>query len=303
MTAAPGVKVYLLPLVDVNWVNFAPMDRKKNFLHDPPPVNQCAAEVERCVEEMRHTVGGKVVFTVHSGTYCRKAFYEEPFLSYYRRAVGYGMEIAIHTHEEIAGKGTRNAEQGHMKGVILERKAELLKAGITPTTYRGGHFGYLEYLTPFLEQEGLLIDLSCAPGFNKPAWDAVWVDASFSAYYLCPENRTHMKCQHGASKVLEVPLGADGLGSENTNYLYNEESDDENLARVWDAIAHRADTEGNPQIVHMLFHSSSMGIPKYVDRFRRFIEYARKKGGLCVTPSEAKRIYDSGASASGQAKR
>jgi hypothetical protein len=73
--------------------------------------------------------------------------------------VRYGGEVAVHTHEEIAGKGTRNADQAYMKALIRERKADLLAAGITPTDYRGGHFGYLEYLTPFLEQEELLVDL------------------------------------------------------------------------------------------------------------------------------------------------
>jgi hypothetical protein len=92
--------------------------------------------------------------------------------------------------------------------------------------------------------------------------------------------------------VLEIPLGADGLGSANTNYLCTEESDDENLRRVWDAIVRRAESEGKPQFVHMLYHSSSMGIPKFVDRFRRFIDYAAKHEGAFVTPSEAKRLYD-----------
>jgi hypothetical protein len=63
MAAIDGTKVYQLPLVDVNWVNFAPMYPSKNYLHDAPPVEQCANEIDQCVEEMRNTVGSKIVYT------------------------------------------------------------------------------------------------------------------------------------------------------------------------------------------------------------------------------------------------
>lgn len=285
-------RVYLVPLIDVNWANFAPLDPKKNYLAERPPIEKCASEVERCVEEMKDFLEGKFVFSVHTGTYCRKAFYEEPFLGFYRKAVAGGAEICVHTHEERAGNGTLNQDRNHMRRVIRDRKRDLMEAGVTPNSYRGGHFAYMEYLTPFLEEEGLLIDLSSAPGVDKPAWDAVWVGAPFSAYYLCPENRSHGECGHPKSRVLEIPLGSDGLGSENINYFYVEESNDESLKGVWKALLGNGEAEGRPQFVHSLFHTSSMSMPEYVDRFRRFIEFARKNGGVLVAPSEAKRIYD-----------
>jgi hypothetical protein len=287
-----GESVYLVPLVDVNWVQFAPMDAKKGYLAEPPPVEQCAEEVDRCIDEFRNLSDGKVVYSVHSGTYCRRAFYEEPFLSHYRRAIVAGGEICLHTHEEIAGKGTRNAEQDHMKRMILDRNADLNAAGIEATSYRGGHFAYMSYLTPFLESLDVLIDFSAAPGFNQPAWDAVWTGAPFSAFYLNRANHLAAPRNGETSKVLEIPLGVDGIGSEPVNQLYTDESTLEDLKRVWATIRGRAATSGQPQFVHLLFHSSSMGRPDVLERFRRFMDHVAKNGARFCNPTEAKAAFD-----------
>lgn len=289
--------INLVPLVDVNWVQFAPMDPKKGYLAEPPPVEQCAREIERCVEEFENLSGGKVVYAVHSGTYCRRAFYEEPFLSYYRKAMTGGAEICLHTHEEIAGQGTRNAEQDHLKRIILDREADLKAAGIRPTSYRGGHFAYMSYLTPFLESRGIDIDFSAAPGFNQIGWDAVWINAPFSAFYLDRNDHLRPARPDTASTVLEIPLGADGRGTEPVNYLYTDESTLEDLKRVWATIGGRAESSGQPQFVHLLFHSSSMGRPDVLERFRRFMDHVARSGARFCNPSEAKRRHDAALSA------
>lgn len=291
MAQAHPAKVYLVPLIDVNWANFAPSDPAKNYLHDAPPLEQCAVDVEQAVAMLKDLTDGKAVLTIHSGTYCRTGFYEEPFLSLYRRAVAQGAELAVHPHEEVAGVGGRLKEQEHVKGVIRERKADLIRAGLPATCYRGGLNAYMNYLTAVLEEEELLIDFSCAPGFNQPKWDAVWAGAPRSAWYLAAEN--YQRASAGPrSKVLEIPLGADGLGEAPINYLYTEESDDENLRRVWEAILTQADRAQRPQFVHILYHTSSMGIPKFRDRFASFMTYAASHQGVFVTPAEAKRLYD-----------
>ena len=282
--------VYLVPLVDVNWFEFAPMDANRGFIAEPPPVAKCADEVAACVDEFRALSDGKVVYAVHSGTYCRRAFYEEPFLSEYRRAIAAGGEVCLHTHEEIAGKGTRNSESDHVLQVIRDRKADLDHAGITATSYRGGHFAYMDYLTPFLEAERIWIDFSAAPGFNKPAWDAVWTDAPFSAFYLNRENHLRPAANGEASTVLEIPLGADGSGTDPVNYLYTDESTLDDLKRVWDLIRQRATRQ--PQFVHSLFHSSSMSRPEVLEKFRRFMDHVAKNGGRFVNPTEAKSAFD-----------
>jgi hypothetical protein len=291
MLALKETGVFLVPLIDVNWENFAPMFAERNYIAEAPPLDLCAEDVDKTVDEFRTLVDGKCVFAVHSGTYCRKAFYEEPFLEFYRRAVKNGGEICVHTHEEIAGKGTRNHDQDHVTRVIRERKADLVNAGITPTSYRGGHFAYMEYLTPLLDAEELLVDFSCAPEFNEPRWDAVWVGSPFSAYYLCPDDRVKTDCAT-PSRVLEIPVAADGLGWSPTNYLYTDESNDEDLRRVWQAVRDRAEKEGAPQVVDMIFHSSSMHRPEIVERLRSFMDHVASHGATFVTPLEAKQIYD-----------
>lgn len=287
--------VYMVPLVDVNWVDFGPMDPSRNYIAEPPPVEQCAREVDACIDEFRNLSDGKVVYAVHSGTYCRKAFYEEPFLSHYKRAIASGGEICLHTHEEIAGKGTRNSEADHVTRMILDRKADLERAGISPSSYRGGHFAYMTYLTPLLEELGVRIDFSAAPGFNQPAWDAVWTGAPFSSFYLDRANHLAPPSKAGASKVLEIPLGADGVGTDPVNYLYTDESTLDDLKRVWQVVRDRGAREGRPQIVHSLYHSSSMGRPEVLDKFRQFMDHAAKNGGRFVNPTEAKALHDAGA--------
>lgn len=284
--------VMLVTNVDISWVNFLPLNRERNYLAEPPPLDQCASEVDQVVQEMIDRVDGNFVFNVHSGTYCRTGFYEEPFLSSYRKAVDHGAELAVHTHEEIAGIGTRNLDQEHVTTVILERKGDLVRAGLKPTCFRGGHFAYADYLTPLLEREGLTIDLSSAPGYDQPTWPAVWTGAPRTGHYLCRHDHAASSCQGEESTVFEIPLGWDGLGTSAKNYLWIEESTLDDLCRVWDAIVGRARASAEMQVVHVLFHTYSLGIPDFLERYRRFVDHASRHGAEFVAPSEAKRRFD-----------
>lgn len=289
--------IHLVPVIDVNWVNFGPMDARRSYIAEPPPLEQCAEEVERCVYEFINLTGGKAAYSVHSGTYCRTGFYKEPFLSSYRKAIAAGAEVSVHTHEEIAGKGTRNAEEDHMKGVIMDRQADFAAAGITAHSYRGGHFAFRNYLPAFLETRGLTVDFSAAPGFNQPWWDAVWTGAPFSAFYLNRDNHLAPSTPATASGVLEIPLGADGLGEDVINYLYTDESNLDDLKRVWKTVAERGEKEGKPQFIHLLYHSSSMGRPEVLERLRRFVDFIGKNGAKFESPREAKANFDTLAAA------
>jgi len=233
---------------------------------------------------------------VHSGVYNRDGFYREPFLGMLRRAVAGGGELCIHTHEETVGQGTRNRDEGHMLAVIRDRLADLRAAGLGATSYRGGHYAYCDYLTPALERYGLAIDFSSAPGLDRPDWDATWAGAPTSAHYLAYGAHAAMPTPANRSRVLEIPLGADGTGKGNRSFLYTEEADDEDLRRVWSAIVKRAEA-GAPQCVHILFHSMSLGMPHFLDRFRRFMDHAARHGAAFVAPTEAKRRIDAMAQA------
>ncbi|MCO5092151.1 hypothetical protein [Bosea sp. (in: a-proteobacteria)] len=287
MTTEP--LVYFVPLVDVTWANFAPLSPERDYIAEPPPLDVCAREVEACVDEMISLTGGKAVYAVHSGYYNRRGFYEEPFLGFFRKAVAHGAEICLHTHEEIARQGTMNADEAHMLKVIRDRRAELEAAGLQAKSYRGGHFAYLDYLTPALEGEGVCVDFSSAPGLDRPSWDARWGGAPLSAHYL--RYGGHAGLDGPVSSILEIPLGADGLGGEIENMLYTEAGEDGRLERVWEHILERGRWQG-PQFVHILFHTSSLGMPHYLDRFRRFMDHTVRTGASLVTPMQAKAAYD-----------
>ena len=81
---------------------------------------------------------GNFAVAIHTGTYCRDSFTEEPFLSIWHQVERIGGELLIHTHEEIAAKGTLNSNEQHMKKVIYRQfdrlKSANLRSGISRRT-------------------------------------------------------------------------------------------------------------------------------------------------------------------------
>jgi hypothetical protein len=284
--------VYLVPSLDVCWANFAPMRAYRDFVAEPPPVVRCAEELAAVVEQLGAFLEGQYALAVHTGTYNRNAFYQEPFLEQYRRAAAQGAGIAIHPHEEIRAKGTGHISADYMRAKVRERKAELLAAGVTPTAYKGGHFSYPAYMTGILDDEDILVDLSSAPGYTEPLCDAQWTGAPLDGGYLSLEDPTWPEGKGTLSRVFEVPLGNDGQNADDINTLYNEKSDLENLVRVWTAIRKRAEATGRPHFVHYLFHNTSIAEERWLDQFRRLIDHARADAGMIVSPLAAKQAYD-----------
>lgn len=132
-------RVYLVPIIDVNWLTFAPFDPARGFRIDPPDVEQSLRDLDLLIGEMSGLTDGKFVLTPHSGTYCRTAYYEGEMLDLYARAVAGGGEVAIHLHEEIKGAGTRFGEEAHVTAMFRDCHARLTGAGLQPLSYRGGH--------------------------------------------------------------------------------------------------------------------------------------------------------------------
>jgi len=282
-------RVYVVPLIDVNWLVYAPFDPGRNFRVDPPDIPQATAFTRQLVAEMQNMTDGKFILTPHSGTYCRTGLYEGEILEIYADAVRAGGELAVHLHEEIKGAGTRYAEWDHCKAVFEDCKTRLESVGITPVAYRGGHNAYHPFMNRMLEENEIYVDYSCAPGMNRPDREAIWTYAGLSAEYL-PENiRAPWEGQR-RSNVLEIPIGCDGQGSEYANLLHVEMSGLDNLLRVWDAIVTRAEERGEAQIVHVLFHTASVGVPEWMERYRRFLDIVPNRRGQFVTTVEAKEL-------------
>lgn len=281
--------VYLVPYLDGDWLGYGPLDPGVDYGLLPPNEREIIANFETALGFWREHTGGKVVFGAHSGTYCRELFYSPPMLERYHALATNGGEIAVHPHEERVRSGHFIDDLEHMRFIISWKRAQLQDAGIRPTALRIPYNGYVAGLTRIAEDNELLVDLSGAPGFFREAWKADWRGAPTSAWWLdydkpadgdAPPDRR--------SRVLEVPLGADGAG----HYLYNEVTPLEELVRIWDAIAARAEREG-PQMVYLLSHLHAMGDPELMERLGSFLSHARAHGGAFLTPSEAYQRYPS----------
>jgi len=292
MSNLPDASVYMVPLIDVNWLTFAPFDPGRDFRVDPPKVEQSIGETRELCGILKDLTDGKSVLTPHSGTYCRIAYYEGEIVEVYKESIANGGELAIHLHEEIKGEGTRFGEYDHIRTVFLECKKRYEDAGLSANSYRGGHYAYAGFMNDLLEENGIHMDFSCSPGLHEPTREAVWDNARFSGYYLPKDPRGKIDGSEAMSKVFEIPMGSDGLGTQYENILHVEQSELENLQRIWSVIARRAETEGRVQIVHSLFHSGSMGRQEYVERYKRFLNFTAENGGVFVTPSEAKKFFD-----------
>ncbi|MBE6990360.1 MAG: hypothetical protein E7426_06415 [Ruminococcaceae bacterium] len=288
-------KVYFVPVVDISWKELGPLNPRKNYSCPPPPLEKCAAEADGIVDLYKKLLGGKLNFTVYTGTYCRDDFTAEPFNTIWRRCVDNGGEILVHTHEEIARVGTRNNEEPHMREVIRRQYDRMKAAGIQPAGFRGGLYGYANFLTPLMEELDLTADLTAAPGVHKPDRAAEWEGVPYTAWRLCRTDKRHVDCDcNDLSRVVEIPLGGDGLGTENENYLYVDYdlSSLENAKRIWDCVLARYEASGKPQMIHTLFHTFSMSDPAMVERYSRFSEYMLSTGGVPVNATEARDIFE-----------
>lgn len=283
-------RVYVVPLIDVNWLVFAPFDPGRNFRVDPPNVPQSILDTRALLGEMSTLTDGKFILSPHSGTYCRTGYYEGEMLEVYREAVTMGGELSVHLHEEIKGVGTRYAEPGHMAEMFRDCKKRLLDAGINPVAYRGGHYAYHPLMNALLEDEEVLVDYSCAPGMNKPDREAIWTHASYTADMIPADVRAPWQGQQRSS-ILEIPIGSDGEGEAYGNLLHVEMNELDNLMRIWDVIVARAESEGRPQIIHSLFHTASVGVPEWMERYRQFLDLLPRRHGQFVTTAEAKALH------------
>ena len=140
--------------------------------------------------------------------------------------------------------------------MFADCKQRLEAAGIEPVAYRGGHYAYHPLMNRLLADNGIFIDCSCCPGLNEPSREAIWVAAEQCAYYL-PENPRLPTGGQERSPVLEIPIGSDGAGSAYKNILHVEQSELENLQRIWAVLLARGDQEQRQQVVHCLFHTGS----------------------------------------------
>lgn len=284
--------VYLVPYMDGAWADYDPLSPEVGFSAPPFDLDEVTGNMTRALDLMDELAGGKFVFGVHTGVYCREAFYQEPLLSHYHELVRRGGELALHPHEEIVGEGTIVSSTRHMEKIITEKTAQLRAAGLEPSSYRGGYCAYAPAVTELLERVGIHVDLSAAPGQHNELWSEYWEDASPSAYYLCRDDPFHGACEHTKSTVLEIPMGWDGAGSSWAENYLNEDSTLDSMRRTWDRILERADRSGEPQVVYFMTHLFAVANETLLERCTGILRHAVANRGRIVTPTEAKAAVD-----------
>lgn len=286
MMISTDTLVYVVPIVDVNWLTFAPFDPGRGYRVDPPNVPQSILDLRALLPILAGKTDGKAVLTPHSGTYCRSGYYEGEILDVYKEAVANGAELAVHLHEEIKGEGTRFGERDHIAAVFSECYERLGGAGIRAVAYRGGHYAYAPFMNDILAEHEINADYSACPGMSFPDREAIWTEAPLSADFLPADPRAPWEGQKRSS-VVEVPMGSDGEGAAYGNILHVEMSELDNLARVWDAVLERARHAGTPQVVQCLFHTASVGKPDWFDRYKRFLDLIPERQGQFASSEEA----------------
>ena len=288
-----GASVYLVAYVDGNWDGWGPLDPMMDYGNPPAPVEEIEDNLRNAIPFMKDATDGKFIFGAHTSTYCRDLFYREPVVGLYREVVAGGGEICLHPHEEAIKVAPLVDSPGHMTAVIGQKRDELRAAGIQPTCFRMGLGAFNDQIPSLLENAGIHIDLSAAPGLDRWYWRADWRNTSYSAYYLCPVHYNDTECLHARTDVLEIPWGNDGLGgSFSENFLYNEAASLATNQRVWDAILARADKSGTAQFVYFLLHLSTMSHINARKKAAKFLRYVRSHDGELVTCTEARLTFD-----------
>jgi hypothetical protein len=97
--------------------------------------------------------------------------------------------------------------------------------------------------------------------------------------------------------LFEIPIAWDGKPKNNpnlmgTHYLVNERSNKEAMYQVWNVIRQRAIKMASPQFVSILFHTHAMKKSHFHIQCENILDYMQNNGGIPVTASKAKIIYD-----------
>ncbi len=288
--------VHVVPLIDTDWLSYetCPVEalgRSEGTV--PPDEAETLENIRGALRLMREHSGGVCCLTVHTSVLYRDRALRPAYVPLWRECVQSGGELAIHPHEDIGKAGTLYADPAHMHGVIRHMKERMAAHGLAPTAFRGGYFAFSQVLPRILETEGILVDLSSAPGLIRPERDVDWAGAAASAHRLCLVDYRHAGCGDALSQVLEIPLGGSGAGvTFAEHFLFNERSRDlEALIAVWETIRKRARRSERLELVNFLWHAFAMRQPALVERCHRFLEHVQRQGGVFVTPRAARDLW------------
>lgn len=271
---------------------------------DPDPVlnPDPDAVVFRKYHKMRSLVNeycdGKAVMTVHSSPVFRQRFISDRYMAFWREWTASGKDLALHIEDDLYRLPSSRPCQPSifhrpetLFDIIKTILARLKEGKIDCCCFRGGSNGHSLALAEFLKTQGIIADLSCAPGLYWQERGVNWQGAPATAYFALEGNLSARGAAHQGA-MLMIPLGWDGIIPEDRrrpteNYLANETSALEQLKRVWDAIARRATDSGQPQVVSFLCHTYSVENEFLNQQLKTMLVHIRQHGGQFISITEA----------------
>ena len=255
---------------------------------------------EIALKLMGKMVGGKAAVCIHTSPRYRDRFFRAPFLEFWREWRDRGGDLLLHPEEDLYSvdtepgpAGPRYFDRSYMEDLVLAKKHQLKQADLAFSGFRGGFFGMTDSLADLLQKADILADLSAAPGIVRSERAADWRDAPASAYFMAPDSYRCAAKDPASKRLFEIPLGWDGTGNDlGCNYLFHERSTLRRLSRVWDRIAERSARGKSIEMVHLLCHSYSMRNQRLVLQLEKVLAYLQERGGVPLTISEARSVYE-----------
>lgn len=274
-------RVYLVPFITIGRPDNTPTsntrEEEKHVLH-----------LRQLIQIMGDLTDNRFVLALNAGT---EMHYRQELLATYQQMVHAGSELAMQLSHQILAGVSEEAQYRMWSTQLQAGKERLERMGIAPTACRIADHAWPAFMPRLLAEQELMADYSCFPGLNQPERHNVWPREQFSADYLPVDIRSPWHSQP-CSRILTIPLGSDGLGTQDINTLNIEKSDLNNLSRIWDTLIARAETAGKCQIVHCLFQSSSVAVPAWLDRWQRFLSFVPERQGQFITSVDAQALQE-----------
>jgi hypothetical protein len=196
--------LYFVFTIDGDWEEYfnagLPEERRK------PDKKQLLTLIDREIKLVSRLLSGKFLHFVHTSPIVRSDFLQPEFISRWREIERKGGNIGVHCHEEDLYRAWYFDDCQKMKNAISFLGEGLRKKGLSVLTYRGGFMAFSPKTIPILEENGIFLDFSCAPGrylFLENILVSDWRGAPDNYYRM--DYSDHRRS--GSSQVFEIPLG------------------------------------------------------------------------------------------------
>jgi hypothetical protein len=151
-------------------------------------------------------LNGRFIHFVHTSPRARDFFLQPEFILKWREIEGGGGNVGVHCHEDDPQLAYYHNNPKKMEESIDFLAGVLDEKGLKASSFRGGYMGFSPTTIPILEENGIFLDFSCAPGRYLRHGDLLvsdWRGAPENFYRMSYEDHR----RPGKSRVFEIPLG------------------------------------------------------------------------------------------------